>query len=1099
MDPVTILSLVCNICQLCEYGAAALVMAKEVYCSEKGLTEQHERLQSSTKSLEGLSGRLQASLRVITTGETQTDDEKNLNDLAAKCKEISCKILGLLEKIKGKKGHSFVAAMSVTVRDMRYRGKIEELQEKLRHLQDQVHLQLSVVLRSELLERLEILMKSGKSDASELALLRDHIQIIRAGVRVTDLDNKVSSQLLHLLNISSEGIDRKCQDYILKAISFQSMNRRYDQVETAHGDTFRWILENDNLEWEDVYGRKHQIAVGFRSWLSGGSGIFQIIAKPGSGKSTMMKVICDSPKTRQLLQQWAGGKPIIMAKFFFWKQDDPMQKSMDGMIRSLLHQVLSQASELIAECFPDKWRATQDTPWHSHLVPEISNTEAWQAFQKLFSRDNGRIWTSYSLCIFLDGLDECECKKGSQELIKNLQSLASLSASIKVCVSSRLMNCLKPIDDAFPGQKTYLHNLTESDVRRVVYDRLYGDTNFQRMSLKNEVDCRNTIDDVVQKAEGVFLWVTLILNILCQGLTDADTLSDLRKKIEHYPEDLDGFLKEIVKSIPTENRKLAYRTFACTMMMSRGNGNLRLLNFSFLEDYNEDRNFAIAMPLDSALSSDEIDARLARARRRLTAHCKELLHVDDTALGPKAPPVSFIHRSVREIFEQEQVKSNMAEHIEDFDVLDAILQTHLAVIKRGLDSNSYMHVVEKTLLELQELLKVIKVLQPRCTTATCESLDRLSTALLYKQGIVAEYFHEVEWLKYDINYRVVPSFKLQGLWSLVHAAAEVSLVTYLDWTVNRFPGFAKHHDAASELLGFYLDWSVKRVYDLSIEDHRWVESLLRRGLSANYRRYSIIDLIIEVEGQPIWHKMLTILIRGGLEVGNDSFWHIFETFVRYGADCSMTMVRTSSSAVEKIRWGGGVTIYIWEKNLPLGAVRLQDFVDFYKSENADSIKKLIVRNQTRERESPSIVTLSNRDFEEAWTAADKAGENVEKIKFRMREPNWDVSPPTAAELEAERFEKWATVWDISSDATAGGRAISVEKWVTDSRVADSSTFESKDASELVTEQTSLAVWMMGYAILGLPVLVMISSVNLLLWLPGIWIYLFSSELNAREL
>ncbi|KAL5322766.1 hypothetical protein ACEPPN_010742 [Leptodophora sp. 'Broadleaf-Isolate-01'] len=146
MDPVTILSLVCNVCQLCEYGAAALVMAKEVYCSESGLTEQHERLQSSTKSLEGLSGRLE----VIKQGPIQTDDEKNLHNLAANCKEISCRILDLLEKIKGKKGHSMVSAMGVTVRDMRYRGKIEELQEKLRHLQDQVHLQLSAVLRQDL-------------------------------------------------------------------------------------------------------------------------------------------------------------------------------------------------------------------------------------------------------------------------------------------------------------------------------------------------------------------------------------------------------------------------------------------------------------------------------------------------------------------------------------------------------------------------------------------------------------------------------------------------------------------------------------------------------------------------------------------------------------------------------------------------------------------------------------------------------------------------------------------------------------------------------------------------------------------------------------
>lgn len=86
-----------------------------------------------------------------------------------------------------------------------------------------------------------------------------------------------------------------------------------------------------------------------------------------------------------------------------------------------------------------------------------------------------------------------------------------------------------------------------------------------------------------------------------------------------------------------------------------------------------------------------------------------------------------------------------------------------------------------------------------------------------------------------------------------------------------------------------------------------------------------------------------------------------------------------------------------------------------------------MRKQARERESPSIVTLSNRDFEEAWRAADKPGENVRDVKFRMREQNWDVSPPTAAELQAEGFEKSATLWDIPPLIDVGLRDTSVGK------------------------------------------------------------------------
>ncbi|KAG4434031.1 hypothetical protein IFR05_010485 [Cadophora sp. M221] len=1105
MDPVTILSLVCNICQLCEYGVAALVMAKEVYCSERGLAEQHERLQSSTKSLEGLSGRLE----VIKQGPLRTDDEKNLQDLAADCKEISCKILGLLEKIKGKNGHSLVSAMAVTVRDMRYRGKIEELQEELRHLQDQVHLQLSVVLRSEVLERLEALIKSRNSDASELAALRENIQILRAGVKATELGDEVSSQLLHLLNISSEGIDCKCRDYLLKAISFSTMNKRYDQVDVAHEATFKWILEQDKLEVDERF-RRHKIEVGLRSWLSRSSGIFQIIAKPGAGKSTMMKVICDSPETRKLLQEWAGAKRIIMAKFFFWKQGHPMQRSMDGMIRSLLYQILSEAPELIAACFPNQWRAIRNTPWHSQLTPELLNTKLRPVFTRLLADNNSKIFDTSNICIVLDGLDEFEGPRGNEELVDLIQHLAGLSENIKICVSSRVMNSLAPIYEAYPSHRIYLHDLTKADAEKLVRDRLNSHQSFAKMTLEHNDESEEFMSEIVEKAEGVFLWVILILNELCRGLTDGDTLSDLWETVEACPEDLDKFLRKIISSIPARAQKMAYRTFAVVAMLSRCDRNMRLLNYSFLEDYNSNGKFALSIPPGSNFSVDETESRLARTRKRLTAHCKELLHVDDAPHGPNAPLVSFVHRSVREIFEQEQVKNDMAEHIKDFDVLDAILQTHLAGVKHEPDCNFDMITIKGNIGAIRNLLTVVNVVQPRCTTATCESLDRLSTSVMHRQGIVAKSFYEVEWRKREVidEWYELKSKRKYTL-SLVHIAAQIGLWTYLDWTVNRFPDFAKYHEAAAELL-WKCVWARSELHfwPWSAESCRWVESLLRRGLSANCPWYSVS----EDEQLPIWYGMLSDFLNESATFADNGFWRSFEIFVRYGAECSITMERTTGQEVlyktPQVRFAG------WKIHLkyirrglqdllghPVGGrvLELQDIVDYYAPKNAATIKDLIIRNQARERESPSIVTLSNQDFEEAWRAADKAGKDVTEVKFRMREANWDVSPPTSAELETEKFEKWAAVWEVLSPTIAGLQATAVENRGTSGLSLDSFTFKPKEVSVLAPEQASPTPRIVSFGILGLPVLVLALTTYPILLLPRLWLYLFGLDSNLREL
>jgi hypothetical protein len=42
------------------------------------------------------------------------------------------------------------------------------------------------------------------------------------------------------------------------------------------------------------------------NWLSSGSGIFHISGKLGSGKSTLMKYLCEHDSTKFLLERWAG-------------------------------------------------------------------------------------------------------------------------------------------------------------------------------------------------------------------------------------------------------------------------------------------------------------------------------------------------------------------------------------------------------------------------------------------------------------------------------------------------------------------------------------------------------------------------------------------------------------------------------------------------------------------------------------------------------------------------------------------------------------------------------------------------------------------------
>lgn len=137
------------------------------------------------------------------------------------------------------------------------------------------------------------------------------------------------------------------EDYVLQSLLFPSFTARYLQLTQAHQSTFKWIFEEPdsiNLPWSS-----------FTDWLQSGSGIYWINGKAGSGKSTLMKYIYDHHRTREMLLSWSEAAPVVIAGFFFWNSGTSLQKSQVGLLRSLLHEILSKHRDLIPLILPDHW------------------------------------------------------------------------------------------------------------------------------------------------------------------------------------------------------------------------------------------------------------------------------------------------------------------------------------------------------------------------------------------------------------------------------------------------------------------------------------------------------------------------------------------------------------------------------------------------------------------------------------------------------------------------------------------------------------------------------------------------------------------------
>jgi hypothetical protein len=203
-------------------------------------------------------------------------------------------------------------------------------------------------------------------------------------------------------------------------------------------------------------------------------------------------------------------------------------------MRSILYKILYSCPDLIEPVCKKRWRDElrgRDTSGISWSVEELQT-----CINALVSQSLELGGKQICFCFFIDGLDEYD---GDREVINALVRL-SQSGHTKICASSWSWNRFTNAFSASKRQGNYLelHRYTKTDIATYVQKEL-GRT-LSKLSGVYQ-DWEPLVREVIDRSEGVFLWVTLVVKKELQPmLEDRESISTIRNRLDEVPRGKDS-------------------------------------------------------------------------------------------------------------------------------------------------------------------------------------------------------------------------------------------------------------------------------------------------------------------------------------------------------------------------------------------------------------------------------------------------------------------------------------------------------------------------------------------------------------------------------
>ncbi len=320
----------------------------------------------------------------------------------------------------------------------------------------------------------------------------------------------------------------------------------------------------------------------------------------------------------QKMKSAARSRKFIAASFFFNARGALLEKSVIGMYRSLLLQLLEGYPDLQAVLDnPDLVSPNQDKCPPLDVLKEL----LFNAIMDLHDRP---------FVCFIDALDECD-EQQVLDMVRYFEELAEESTSkgipFRVCFSSRhypyivIKRGIRLILEDQPGHADDMEAYVKSHLR-----------------VENDILCQELRHEILNKAAGVFMWTVLVVDIVndeeqCGGLGPKERLAEL-------PSDL----SELFKNIIQRDAKNVQHLVLATLLILYAKRPLHPDEFRHALSFGlHQKGVAVDWPIANITSLDR-DSRAKTLEKCVVGCSKGLAEITKST----KPTVQFIHESVRD-------------------------------------------------------------------------------------------------------------------------------------------------------------------------------------------------------------------------------------------------------------------------------------------------------------------------------------------------------------------------------------------------------------------------------------------------------------------